>query len=569
MERKIILDFIGQNFSNLSSIGLKQLTVFVYGKNYSDEILGSKLLNGDQLFAYDVKLPRIFCKKFPLEKMMSGMLELASDLNKLTIFKKSDFNFSLEEVYSGKNIQDLNFDYLYLYPVIKDDLRIGAILIYGTILNENFDLLSNSISLLYNGLVNFELEHFKQSITNSLFDNESIYYLLGKENNEYFYLSENLSERLQIKNPCTATCDAVKPFINHHLVKKVNLRFPFEDCFAYVANKNDFDDKTANYLHVSSLNSIDLSDEFTVVVIDYSQHTSSFVEFIQTLNLVDRYYLCACEDGFYMLVIDKKYKKTEIRKMLKGINSFYITLLAPNDVNNHMDFTKIVKYLKEVRPNEFLYHEYLTFINAVCSDALILNKNKYQKQYIVSSTDANNQTILLNYVTTGFKYIENSLEYEKLAVNKLNKHIKDTPSSCFIGLESISLLKRKTIEIYKKFQNKNIPLSIIVHYHKDTTKEELYNSLSLLKLYDIKIIADSSIFLNLDIIDTMNLFDGCYVHKEEFKSLMEMNNRFINMFITYFYNDSKIIIFEQTNNLEYNNRFENESIYFVKESEGK
>jgi hypothetical protein len=67
----------------------------------------------------------------------------------------------------------------------------------------------------------------------------------------------------------------------------------------------------------------------------------------------------------------------------------------------------------------------------------------------------------------------------------------------------------------------------------------------------------------------MNLFDGCYVHKEEFKSLMEMNNRFINMFITYFYNDSKIIIFEQTNNLEYNNRFENESIYFVKESEGK
>ena len=41
------------------------------------------------------------------------------------------------------------------------------------------------------------------------------------------------------------------------------------------------------------------------------------------------------------------------------------------------------------------------------------------------------------------------------------------------------------------------------------------------------------------------------------------------LFITYFYNDSKIIIFEETNNLEYNNRYENESIYFVKESEGK
>jgi hypothetical protein len=41
------------------------------------------------------------------------------------------------------------------------------------------------------------------------------------------------------------------------------------------------------------------------------------------------------------------------------------------------------------------------------------------------------------------------------------------------------------------------------------------------------------------------------------------------MFITYFYNDSKMIIFEQANDKELNNRYEDDLIYFVKESVGK
>ena len=38
------------------------------------------------------------------------------------------------------------------------------------------------------------------------------------------------------------------------------------------------------------------------------------------------------------------------------------------------------------------------------------------------------------------------------------------------------------------------------------------------------------------------------------------------MFITYFYNDGKKVIFEESQNEEYNHRYQNELIYFVKES---
>lgn len=568
MERKLILDFIGQNYNSLSDIKFKQITVFVYGKIYQNDSLGNKLLDGNKLFAYDVKLPRIYLKKFPLDKMNDGMLALAGDINQMTVFNKSDFNFELEEVYSGKDIRDLNFDYLYLYPVIKDDLKIGAILIYAENLVKDFKITQNSVTLLFNGLSELEVVNFQQNIINALLDEQNLYYIVGQTDNKYVYLSDGLCDKFKLKNPALLDNELITSFTKHHVVKHAKLKFPFEDYFVYSVNKEDFDDIKDNYLHISSLNQVELNEEFTLIIVDYSQHTDDFISFINKLNLTDKYYVCACEDGFYVLAINKKIKKTIIKQMLAGIDSFYITLHAPNEVNNKMDFSKIVKYLKEVRPNEFLYHEYLTFINYLCQDSLELNKNKHSKRIVLSSTNKDLKYPLLNYVSKGFKYLENSLEYERITVNKLNKYIKDPKSGCYVGLESISLLKRKLIEIYKKYQNKQIPLSIIVHYNKDTKKEDLYNALSLFKLYGIKAYADSSIFLNLNVIDTMELFDGCYVHKDEFSGLMKSNNKFINMFVTYFYNESKLIIFEQCENEEYNNRYEDESIYFVKESEG-
>jgi len=568
MERKLILDFIGQNYNSLSDIKFKQMTVFMYGKIYQNDSLGNKLLDGNKLFAYDVKLPRIYLKKFQLDKINDGVLALAGDINQMTVFNKSDFNFELEEVYSGKDIRELNFNYLYLYPVIKDDLKIGAILIYAENLVKDFKITQNSVTLLFNGLSELELVNFRQNIINALLDEESLYYLVGQTNNKYCYLSDNLCEKFKLKNPVLLDNELITSFIKHHQVKHAKLKFPFEDYFVYSVNKNDFDDIKDNYLHISSLNQVELNDEFTLVIVDYSQHTDDFICFINKLNLTDKYYVCACEDGFYVLAINKKIKKTVIKQMLAGIGSFYITLHGPSEVNNKMDFSKIVKYLKEVRPNEFIYHEYLTFINYLCQDSLELNKNKHSKHIIVSSTKKDLKYPLLNYVSIGFKYLDNSLEYERITVNKLNKYIKDAKTGCYVGLESISLLKRKLIEIYKKYQNKQIPLSVIIHYNKETKKEELYNALSLFKMYGIKAYADSSIFLNLNVIDTMELFDGCYVHKDEFSGLMNLNNKFINMLITYFYNESKLIIFEQSENEEYNNRYEDESIYFVKESEG-
>ena len=96
MERKVILDFIAQNFNDFANIRFKEMTVFLYGKDYKEENELSIMLPGQMLYAYDVKLPRIFCKKLSLDLMFKGLLDFSNSLDELTVFSKQDFNFDLE-----------------------------------------------------------------------------------------------------------------------------------------------------------------------------------------------------------------------------------------------------------------------------------------------------------------------------------------------------------------------------------------------------------------------------------------------------------------------------------------
>ncbi len=284
MERKIILDFIGQNYQNLTNIKFKQMTIFVYGKKYRNDSIGANLLDGNQLFAYDVKLPRIYLKKFPLEKMFTGLLAATLETDFPTVFQKNDFNFELEEIYSGKNIQTLQFNYLYVYPIIKDSLRIGTIIIYADDLND-FEISSNSITLLYNGLTDLEVNNFNQTLINSIYDENDLYYLIAKKDTDYVYINDNLCKKWKTSNNLKLNNDYVCSFISHHLVEKKNLKFPFEDYEVFYVNKRKFEDIKDNYLHVTALNKVELSNEFTLIVIDYSQHQDNFIDFVNNLNI--------------------------------------------------------------------------------------------------------------------------------------------------------------------------------------------------------------------------------------------------------------------------------------------
>lgn len=567
MERRVVLDFIAQNYLMLKSVNFEKINIYLYGKNYQKDTLASNLLDGENLFIYDVKLPRVYCKMMPLEKMNDGLLEFASTLDNIEILKKSDFDFDIEDVYSGKNISSLDFEYLYLCPIIKDNLKQGLIVIFAKELELNFKLIPSSVTLLFNLLQEVDLKMFEQNVISSIIDYDDYYFILKELNSNDIIISDSLKDKWQTKERLNKNSEQVLDFMNHYSVKEKRLKFPFEKYYLYYIEKNIYDDRTSNYLHINALDKLQLPKDFTLLIIDWSQNDIDFSLVVEELKLNKKYYICAYDNEYYLLFVEGKVNNSEFKKVLKDYDSLYFVLSAPRQINNKMDFIKLMSYIKNEHPLDFSCDDYIKYINTLNEEIMIINKNAYRQKSIISSIDESKKGVLINFVNDNFKHNNSFFEFERKTITKLNNYIKKDNDPVFVCFNSSSLLKRKVLEIYKKYLNKNIDLNVIIHFDKKMNKDEFIKSLSIAKENNITLIADSSIFLNLEFVDLMRYFSGCYVKNDEFNSINNSPNEFVNMFVSYYFNNNKFIVFDGYEK-EYLLKYKDELIYFVKESEG-
>lgn len=569
MERRIILDFIAQNYLMLKSVNFEKINIYLYGKNYQKDTLASNLLDGENLFIYDVKLPRVYCKIMPLEKMNDGLLEFVSTLNNAEVFKKSDFDFDIdiEDIYSGKNLASLDFEYLYLCPIIKDNLKQGVIIIFAKELELNFKLVPSSVTLLFNSLQEVDLKMFEQNIISSIIDYNDYYFILKELNSNDIIISDSLKDKWQPMEKLNKNSEQVIDFMNHYSVKEKRLKFPFEKYYLYYIEKNIYDDRTSNYLHINALNKLSLPKEFTLLIIDWSQNDIDFSLAVDELRLNKKYYICAYDSEYYLLFVEGKINNNEFKKVFRNYDSLYFVLSAPRQINNQMDFIKLMTYIKNEHPLDFSYNDYIKYINTLNEEIMVINKNAYKLRSIVSSLDESKKGVLINFVNDNFKHNNSYFEFERKTISKLNNYIKNNHEAVFVCFNSSSLLKRKVLEIYKKYLNKNIDLYVIIHFDKKMNKEEFIKALSVAKENNITLIADSSIFINLEFVDLMRYFSGCYVKADEFNSINNSPNEFVNMFVSYYFNNNKFIVFDSYKK-EYLQKYKDKLIYFVKESEG-
>ncbi len=563
MERKIILDFIAQNFNQLRMIDFKKMTIYQFGKKYQEN---SPILNGEILFAYEVNLPRINIKTFSLDKMNEGILEFARTIDQLMVFSHDDINFDICEVYSGKNLRDIDFKYLYLQPIYIENQLVGVISMYADVNTNPFCFNKTSLTVLYNQLEQVDINHLNQELLFALTDINDYYYILKNGDENKVYLSDSLKFKLNLtKSVLDFTDDLVKKFLSHHLIKEKKLKFPYENYKLFYILKALYDDQISNYLHINAINKLDLPDEFTMVVVLWNDE-KTFSVVTNDVNFGAKYYLCAYDQDYYLLIIGRKYAANLISHLFKKYDCQYLVLHAPTDINNQMDFNKVMDYIKTTRCEKFIYSDYVSYYNALNQEGLnLVLKNR--NRLIINSKDESDQLILLNGLSSDFKSQFNLTEFENQTFQKANQFIKKYNQNFAICIDSLSLLKRKCVELLKKCQTKNLQLSLIIDYNQLASKDDLLEAITLLKSFDVKIYVTSSIFLNLKLIDTMRYFDGCYVTKEEFASIQSSPNEFMNMFVSYFFNGNKKIIFEETTNIAYNKRYEDELIFFVKESE--
>ncbi len=568
MERRIILDFISQNFNQLKQIDFKQIFIYQFGKNYDLNSLEGNILNGENLFAYEINLPRINSKILPFEKIDSELFEFALTIKEITILSCKGLNFDLFEVYNDKNIKEIKFNYLYLQPIYVDKKLVGVISMYANELIKEFSFNKASLTVLFNQLEQVDQFILKNHLTSTLIEIDDYYFILKHADNNKVFLSNTLKDKWKLtKNSVDFNHDLVRKFLSHHLIKEKKLKFPYESYKIFYLLKEVYDDITSNYLHINAINKLNLPNEFTLIVVLWNEQRE-FCEITEGVNFGSEYYLSAYEQDYYLLLICRKYSASFVNRILKKYDCQYLILNAPGDINNKMDLNRIMEYIKNSRCEKFVYSEYIIYFNNLSQEGMkVILRNK--NRLIVNSKDSNQQLILLNYVPNDLSYQVILEEFENRTLQKANNFIKNHSDDFAICLDSLSLLKRKFTELLKKCKTKQIRLTLIIDYNKLSKKDELIEAITIVKNYNVKIYATSSIFLNLNLIDTMRYFDGCYVTKEEFTSIQSSPNEFMNMFVSYYFNGNKHIIFEETTNIEYNKRYEDELIFFVKESENK
>lgn len=534
MKRKTILNFIAQNFDELSKLNLKKMSIFLFGIDYSSSKY-KDILFGEKCFVFDVKLPRIDEKIFDLNIMNNPLLEMSLGAEGINTISKEEFNDEIDPI-NNKLIKDYDFNFMHLIPIIKDNEHEGLIILYT--MESNITKIQG-INKLFNDLVEaYDLELDKRINELPILDN---YYILLDNKGKYYLNSDEVD---------------VETIKNHYSTSKCNLSFPYEDITCYYLLKEELNNLSNKIYHPINLDKLKLGTNFTLLILecDNPQH---LIKYTNSFNLNVSIY--DFEDNIYLLLIEGKNKSIP-KSNFKG---YEIKITAPKDITNKMNIRKIVSFIKEFRPIEFDINEYKNYINMLGTEKLKTDLNFNQKGRILNSLNDENVGYILNSVPEDFRFLDNKYQFENKLFNLMKRYADSEYQNVSFGIMSSSILKRRNKEIIKKYTNNGININLIIHYDGSESKEELIEELIYLKINNIPFYYDSSIFLKLDLIDLTSIPKGIYLRKEECMALENTKEGFVNIIMTYFFNENYQILFEKTGNDVKDNNYRNENILFV------
>ena len=529
MERELILNFISQNYQNLIKNNCKRLTLYLFGLN--DNSIYQKF-NDDKnkVICFDLKLPRIDKKLYPLEYMkQNNLLDFVTNLNDGEIYNKDSI---LDEIdpYSGKKLNDFDFNYLSIYPIKNADLVIGGLFIYQ---NNDEKIKINGLNKLISELENNYFVEIEQNIKDLIdFDFD---YVLKK--GIYSYQS---NPNIEIDN-----------FVNRHNVVKKKLAYPYDDITLYFLKKENEDTKLLN---LSTIKYTRLSSVFTCIILETK--LKEVLSFSQQLNEEIDYY--DCEDSFYLVLINHKCKNKDLKIHLKDLNCYNVLLKAPTDVNNKMDLKKVVDYIKMERPLKFDLDKYKDYLNDSHQEEYQMSVKNIDNRLIVDNENQN-FGILINNLPIDFRFEQNFDNWNKKTINKLNKNRDKNILNNYLCVNTSVIASRKYKEIYKKYEGLN--LNLILHLDKMTIKEKLIKDLVDLSSKNINFYLDSSLYFNFKYLDLIKIIKGIYLTKEEFTAMKEAKTELVRLIIGYYLDQNLVFIVE---NDDEQFKLNNKNIYYVR-----
>lgn len=582
MKQELMLNFICQNFFELSSIIPDEIIICEEGRMYNTPLY-KKIDNGEYLYVHSIKIPRVYSKRIELDYVTSETYSFIKTLANVTILTPSDFDEMFIEPYQKRKLNDIKSNYIYLVNVNNEKEKLsGFIIVFANQKNESFSFNKKSVTSLFK-LLQYNDEDDFTSYLQSLFTIDSSksldisdisnyydYYIFNKDNNNLI-MSTNNEQIDSIESlDGIESLDCVENLNDTYLVN--NYINDYINVSVYYKKKDNVIEKNIPIIHIDSIYSINIPKVFSIIFIEheYDNINTCVKKVIDYLDINSSYNVISISDSNILIIVNDLIQKIDFSNF-ENINYNILLRSEQSNITNKMNFAKLAKYIFACKPSVYKQEEYINYLTNIGKiSSSIARNNKYN--YLISSV---NNSVVYTIVNNYVKVINNNNSdsqnisiYENKMINMLEKHIKSNNGDYLLFAHSFSLFKRKLINLLTNSIKNNLNGIIVITYdfinsNDSTNINKFYEGISRLKSTGVKIFVDSSVYLNLYVSKAISIVDGIYIGYDELKSMYESPNDFVNYFVSYYYQRDYEIIIDINNDEKYRTLYNNEKIYYL------
>ena len=552
MYRSIILEFLSANRSNLLENNYSQMTLVLFPYELKD----IQKLNNDisNVKVYHIKEPYTFLKEYDFSKLQNTIIEMVLEYKETIKINKEDISFEIFDPYYLKDIKKQEFNSIELIPILSDNDLIAVSIIYSNNKNSSFNISNKKWNSLVSKLISDEEKSIYENIEENIKNNEKWLYVV--KNNKKFFLNEELRKKHRFKNNIITEKEHDYYRLNK-ILQPMNKIVSDNKEIYYISNhllKNE-NDNLEMYL-LESINNHGFKDDFSVIFTKITNNENNINDYIlKYYNIINKIHPDALVKTYkvnndtFVFLIDKFFDKKEENELKYNLRKeYFIVMSTKNNIKKTMNIIDIVSYLEETLPDSFILNDYLEYSKKINENLFKVDKDLHRYNKILIKADTL-QTIgnMVNapiddfYNISPYKLIEN--ECINVLEKVLNSNIKDPIISLLID----SINKRKVYELLKKVILKEPNSKIILHCEKikDYETSYVFNTIQKLKDLGYIIIIDSSIFMNFKYNVCLKISDAVIIRDNELDVSLTNNNLINKKIFEYFYENSKVVIFEK------------------------
>ncbi len=569
MYRNVILEFLATKRKLLQNSSFFQMTICQIGTNYDDFLI--KLINKEDLIhVYHVNEPRIYEKEYSFENLHNSIVMMVMELKQQVCFNYEALNFEMIDPFYLKDLKKINFKSLQAIPIFDNDEVCGVIILYYDSENQSLAFTNNELLKLLNEL-NLDKEKNIQNELAKAIINIDDYYIIAMSK-DLIYVNELVKQKLKITSSVldrktTSYIGRINNLIGQIGIKKIK----YANLDVYYLNHNmilskPFDKKVFS---IYTLNQVfyDNKNTFLFVRINESidETLNKLNDVLNRIEISD-YTLFQYSDDTFIYCMNESLPIDDYQKIKKAFSNIYLMMLRYQvDITGKMNLNKLCDYLFIMQPDNFIFQNYVEWLNEHNKVSLAYNENYHDNKinYEIKSSFDNSMLVkMINLPLKGENRNTHFKMYNEMSEQILKASSKYENQPIMLNLSISVLEKRKNYEIIKKIINNNNTLWINVLNDQVISEEGALKTLSKYKYLNLHLSCDSSVFLNINYMSMLPLFDAIYLQNVEFESIRRNEVGLPQAIMTYAINQQMLVIMENFNP-DRENDYQHASCYYV------